>query len=71
MVWLSTVCRKSNVPELMYIEVSHREVFGFVIAGYDSDTLPSRQYAAAAVSWNQTKSSLVIVMIFVSCNIWS
>ena len=52
MVWVFTVCRKSNVPELINIEVlnSHRDVFGLVIAGYDSQTLPARQYSAAAVS---------------------
>ena len=71
MVWVFTVCRKSNVPELIYIEVlnSHRDVFGLVIAGYDSDTLPARQSAAAAVSWNRPKSSLVIVIV--SCNVGS
>ena len=71
MVWVFTVCHKSDVPELIYIEVlnSHRDVFGLVIAGYDSDTLPAWQSAAAEVSWNQTKSSLVIVIV--SCNIWS
>ena len=55
MVWVFTVCRKSYVPELIYIEVldSHRDVFGLVTAGYDR--LPAQQSAAAAVSWNQTK----------------
>ena len=69
MVWVFTLCRKSS--ELIYIKVlnSHWDVFGLVIAGYDSDTLPARQSAAAAVSWNQTKSSLVIVIV--SCNVWS
>ena len=52
MVWVCTVCHYSYVSEIMYIEVliSHRDVFGLVIAGYGGDTLPARQSAAAAVS---------------------